>query len=135
MRLQHRSWLRTPLVMWLGLAISLTLLCVSNTVLAHDIYSDLRDRDGRLCCNGQFRQLLRLRLHHQGIAESQCRLQRCQMVVTIYHQLVRLFPPTWQHHRLMNSSTIASIIQWQLSLTARDQYGKANLRLDASLLQ
>src|SRR6266567_5346636 len=53
MRLQHRSWLRTPLVMWLGLAISLTLLCVSNTVLAHDIYSDLHDRDGRLCCNGQ----------------------------------------------------------------------------------
>jgi hypothetical protein len=25
----------------------------SNTVLAHDIYSNLRDRDGRLCCNGQ----------------------------------------------------------------------------------
>jgi hypothetical protein len=66
---------------------------------------------------------------------SQCRLQCCQMVVTIYHQLVRLFPPTWQHHHLMIASTIASIIQWQLSLTARDQYGKANLRPDASLLQ
>src|SRR5215469_5914955 len=25
----------------------------SNTVLAHDIYSNLRDRDGRFCCNGQ----------------------------------------------------------------------------------
>jgi hypothetical protein len=25
----------------------------SNTVLAHDIYSNLRDRAGRLCCNGQ----------------------------------------------------------------------------------
>jgi hypothetical protein len=24
----------------------------SNTVLAHDIYSNLRDRDGHLCCNG-----------------------------------------------------------------------------------
>jgi hypothetical protein len=28
------------------------LLCMSSTVLAHDIYSDLRDRDGRLSCNG-----------------------------------------------------------------------------------
>ena len=25
----------------------------SNTVLAHDIYSNLRDRDGHLCCGGQ----------------------------------------------------------------------------------
>ena len=45
--------LRTPLVMRLGLAISLALLCVSNTVLAHDIYSGLRDRDGHLCCGGE----------------------------------------------------------------------------------
>jgi hypothetical protein len=45
--------MRTPLVMWLGLAISLALLCVSNTVLAHDIYSGLRDRDGYLCCGEQ----------------------------------------------------------------------------------
>ena len=49
------------------------------------------------------------------------------MVVTIYHP--------WQHHHLMIASTIASIFQWQLSLTAREQYGKANVRLDASLLQ
>jgi len=57
MRLQHRSpcarRLRTQLVMWLELATSLALLCLSNTVLAHDIYSKLRDRDGHLCCNGQ----------------------------------------------------------------------------------
>jgi hypothetical protein len=31
----------------------IALLCVSNTVLAHDIYSNLRDRDGHLCCGGQ----------------------------------------------------------------------------------
>jgi hypothetical protein len=31
----------------------IALLCVSSTVLAHDIYSNLRDRDGHLCCNGQ----------------------------------------------------------------------------------
>src|SRR5262245_42694241 len=66
---------------------------------------------------------------------GQCRLQCCQMVVTIYHQPVRLFLPRWQHHHLMIASTIASIIQWQLSLTARGQYGKANLKAGASLLQ
>jgi hypothetical protein len=32
---------------------AIALLCVSSTVLAHDIYSNLRDRDGHLCCNGQ----------------------------------------------------------------------------------
>jgi hypothetical protein len=31
----------------------IALLCFSSTVLAHDIYSNLRDRDGHLCCNGQ----------------------------------------------------------------------------------
>jgi hypothetical protein len=35
------------------LVATIALLCVSNTVLAHDIYSDLRDRDGHLCCGGQ----------------------------------------------------------------------------------
>jgi len=35
------------------LAAAIALLCVSSNVLAHDIYSDLRDRDGNLCCNGQ----------------------------------------------------------------------------------
>ena len=35
------------------LVATIALLCVSNTVLAHDIYSTLRDRDGHLCCGGQ----------------------------------------------------------------------------------
>jgi hypothetical protein len=35
------------------LVATIALLCVSNTVLGHDIYSDLRDRNGSLCCNGQ----------------------------------------------------------------------------------
>src|SRR5499427_6745062 len=29
------------------------LLCLSSTVLAHDIYSNLRDKAGHYCCNGQ----------------------------------------------------------------------------------
>ena len=36
-----------------ALTATVALICLSSTVLAHDIYTDLRDRDGRLCCNGQ----------------------------------------------------------------------------------
>ena len=36
-----------------ALMAAIALLCVSSTVLAHDIYSTLRDRDGSLCCGGQ----------------------------------------------------------------------------------
>jgi hypothetical protein len=32
---------------------TIALLCLSSTVLAHDIYSNLRDRDGHLCCGGE----------------------------------------------------------------------------------
>src|SRR5262249_50101914 len=35
------------------LVATLALLSLSNTALAHDIYSTLRDRDGHLCCGGQ----------------------------------------------------------------------------------
>ena len=35
------------------LVAAIALLCVSSTVLAHDIYSTLRDREGRLCCGGE----------------------------------------------------------------------------------
>src|SRR5262245_33154968 len=35
------------------LVAAIALLCVSNTVFAHDIYSNLRDKAGRYCCNGQ----------------------------------------------------------------------------------
>src|SRR5262249_37056362 len=36
-----------------ALMAAIALLCLSSTVLAHDIYSGLRDRDGNLCCGGQ----------------------------------------------------------------------------------
>jgi hypothetical protein len=35
---------------WLA---TIALLCLSSTVLAHDIYSNPRDRARHLCCNGQ----------------------------------------------------------------------------------
>jgi hypothetical protein len=34
-----------------NLLATIALLCLSSTVLAHDIYSNLRDRAGHLCCN------------------------------------------------------------------------------------
>jgi hypothetical protein len=55
------------------------------------------------------------------------------MEITICQRLMKLFLPTWQHHRLMIASTIVAIIQ---SLTnGVEQFGKANPRLGASLLQ
>src|SRR5262249_59011067 len=36
-----------------ALMAAIALLCVSSTVLAHDIYSTLRDRHGHLCSAGQ----------------------------------------------------------------------------------
>src|SRR5262245_52318161 len=35
------------------LVATIVLVCVSSTALAHDIYGNLRDRDGHLCCGGQ----------------------------------------------------------------------------------
>jgi hypothetical protein len=35
------------------LAAAIALLCVPNTVLAHDIYGRLRDQNGNLCCGDQ----------------------------------------------------------------------------------
>ena len=68
---------------------------------------------------------------------SQWRLQCCRMVITIYQGLTKLFPQTWQHHRLMIASTVVPIIQWQMSmiLSGENQHGKANLKPGASLLQ
>jgi hypothetical protein len=43
---------------------------------------------------------------------SQSRLQCCRMVITIYQRLMKLFPQTWQRHRLMIASTVVPIIQW-----------------------
>ena len=36
-----------------ALMAAIALFCLSSTVLAHDIYSNLLDRDGNLCCGGQ----------------------------------------------------------------------------------
>ena len=45
--------MRKLLVIWIGLVGFLALVCASEIVLAHDIYSRLRDKNGNLCCSGQ----------------------------------------------------------------------------------
>jgi hypothetical protein len=56
------------------------LLCVSNSVPAHDIYSKLRDRNGHLCCNGQ----------DCGPVEATV----LPNVITTCQRAMNLFPPT-----------------------------------------
>ena len=36
-----------------ALMAAIALLCLSSTVLAHDIYTNLRDRNGNPCCGGE----------------------------------------------------------------------------------
>ena len=100
MRLQHRSEcarrLRAPLVMWLGLAISLAVLCVPNTVPAHDIYTVVSVIAMDICVV-------------EDRTVSQWRLWCCQMVITIYQKVMRPFPPAWRHHH--QTSIVVSITQ------------------------
>src|SRR5262249_56402430 len=48
---------------------------------------------------------------------SQCRLQCCRMVVTIYRRLTKLFPPIGQHHLLTIAFTIVRILRQRTTLT------------------
>jgi|SRR5215469_18264668 len=107
------------------LVATIALLCLSSTVLAHDIYSNLRDRDGNPCCG------------EQDCTPVEATLLPDGNLTTIYQKLMKLFPPTWQHHHLMIVSTIVIIqcFKWQMSLIPMDQFGNANSRLDVSLLQ
>jgi hypothetical protein len=80
-----------------NLLATIALLCLSSTVLAHDIYSNLRDRAGHLCCN-----------------EKDCRPVRATVLPDGNYYLPvtdETILPRWQHHHLMIASTIASIIQ------------------------
>ena len=69
----------------------------SSTVLAHDIYSNLRDRAGHLCCNGQ-----------------DCRPVQATVLPNgsyYYRRLTKSFRPIGQHHHLMIASTNVRILQ------------------------
>ena len=79
------------------LVATIALLCLSSTVLAHDIYSNLRDQDGRFCCNGQ-----------------DCRLVQATVLPNGSYYLPRtneIIPADRQHHHLTIASTIVRILQ------------------------
>src|SRR5262249_4438019 len=76
---------------------TIALLCLPSNVLAHDIYSGLRDRNGHLCCGGQDCKPVEAKVLPNGSY--------------IYQQLVKLFLPTWQRHHLMMASTVVLIFQ------------------------
>ena len=70
-----------------------------------------------------------------GTIVSQCRLQCCQMAITIYRRLMKLFLLIWQHHRLTIVSTSVSILHGQMPLIPPLGHGTTNPKLDAFLLQ
>ena len=78
-----------------ALMAAIALLWVSSTVLAHDIYSTLRDRDGNLCCGGQDCEPVEATVLPDGS----------------YYVPAKLFPLRWQRHHLMIASTIVSFIR------------------------
>ena len=105
-----------------ALVATIALLCMSSSVLAHDIYSDLRDRDGNLCCSGQ-----------------DCKPVQATVLPDGNYYLPASgepFPPKWQHHHRMIASTIVPIIKCILGLNPGViHYGTPRPRLDASLLR
>src|SRR5215475_7375626 len=104
------------------LVATVALLCLSSTVLAHDIYSDLRDRDGRLCCGGQDCMPVQVKVLPDG------NYYLPSTDETIPADMAAPSPDNRFH--------IASIIHEQVRMILMmDKYGKAKLRLDASLLQ
>src|ERR1700738_2728087 len=100
-----------------ALVATIALLCLSSTALAHDIYTDLRDQAGRLCCNGQDCKPVEATVLPNGtyyLPESD----------EIIPADMATPSPDDRFHR----------IQWQLSLIAGVvRYGTTNLKLDVSL--
>src|SRR6516162_5730674 len=100
----------------------IVLLCLSSTVLAHDIYNNLRDRDGRLCFNGQDCKPVEARV----LPDSNYYLPATDE--TIPADMATPSPDDRFHH-----CTDYSVY---IGLTpGAGQYGRPHPRLDASLLQ
>jgi hypothetical protein len=101
---------------------AIALLCLSSTVLAHDIYSNLRDRDGHLCCGGQ-----------------DCRPVQVTLLLNGNYYLPEtgeVIPadmaspsPDDRFHQCIYYPLAKAVDPWS------GRYGKAHPRLDASLLQ
>jgi hypothetical protein len=107
-----------------ALVATIALLCVSNTVtvLAHDIYSNLRDRDGHLCCGGEDCKPVEA----VGLPDGSYYLPGSDE--TIPADMATPSPDERFHH----------CIYYPVAMTLTlglDQHGGTHPRLDASLLQ
>ena len=99
---------------------TLALLCLSSTVLAHDIYSNLRDRAGYLCCNGQDCKPVQAKVLPNGSYY----LPRTNEIIPA--GMATPSPDDRFHHCIYYPL-------WKIPTVS--QYGKALLRPDASLLR
>ena len=103
--------------------IAIALLCFSSTVPAHDIYSNLRDRDGHLCCNGQDCKPVQVTVLPNGSHYLPSTGE------TILADLATPSPDDRFHHRIYYPIA-TELDRWNGRVC-----GKANPKLDASLLQ
>jgi hypothetical protein len=104
----------------LSVAAILAIMAVSNTVLAHDIYSNLRDRDGHLCCNGQDCRPVEAAV----LPDGNYYLPKTDEVIPA--DMATPSPDERFHHCI--------IIRWQMSLILGVIHtGTANPRRDVSL--
>src|SRR6516162_9085405 len=104
-----------------ALMAAIALLCLSNTVLAHDIYSNLRDRDGHLCCGGQDCKPVEATVLPNGNYYLPASGE------TIPADMATPSPDDRFHHCRYYPMAMSMI------LSGENQHGKAHPRLDASL--
>ena len=101
---------------------AIALVCLSTTVLAHDIYSNLRDREGHLCCGGQDCKPVQATV----LPDGNYYLPETGEIIPA--EMATPSPDNRFHHCVYYPML-------QCSSTGLDQYLKARPRLDASLLQ
>src|SRR5213080_674185 len=106
------------------LSAAIALLCLSTSVLAHDIYSNLRDRDGHLCCGGQDCEPVQATVLPNGSYY----LPRTNEIIPA--DMAAPSPDGRFHH-----CTYQPTLHGFIPTVKQHGNGKANLRLDASLLQ
>ena len=100
---------------------AIVLLCLSTSVLAHDIYSNLRDLDGHLCCGGHDCKPVQVTVLPDG-----------NYYLPTTDEII---PADMATPSPDDRSTIVSILHGQMPLIPPLGHGTTNPKLDAFLLQ
>jgi hypothetical protein len=100
---------------------AIVLLCLSTSVLAHDIYSNIRDRDGHLCCGGHDCKPVQVTV----LPDGNYYLPTTDEIIPA--DMATPSPDDRFHH--------LSILHGQMPLIPPLGHGTTNPKLDASLLQ